>query len=215
MRATRQARLLALLKSDRPRTAAELASTLGVSERTIYRDTEALTRAGVALTGTPGSGYRLAPQHRLAPLTLTPDEMEALHLALAVLGESDGSLRAAADSLAEKLSAAMEETAGSGAQFAAALGGTGHLQAGLAHLRGLRSALRARQKLRITLTDDAVHIARPLRVSYAARAWTVLLWSETTQAFLLFPLPRLTALTPLPELFVDEPGKRAADFTGD
>ena len=43
--------------SPRPATAASLARELGVSERTIYRDTKLLISQGLPITGEAGVGY--------------------------------------------------------------------------------------------------------------------------------------------------------------
>jgi len=77
----------------------------------------------------------------------------------------------------------------------------------------VRAAIRARQRLRITLRGAATALEiRPLRLDYWGRIWTCVAWNETTGTFDSLRLDRITALTPLPGLFVDEPGKRLADY---
>ena len=80
MRASRLVSLLLILQTRGQLTAAELAERLGVSERTIQRDAEALAEAGVpieALRG-PAGGYRLAGGYRTRLTGLTTEEAEAL-----------------------------------------------------------------------------------------------------------------------------------------
>jgi predicted DNA-binding transcriptional regulator YafY len=80
MRASRLVSLLLLLQTRGQLTAAELSGHLGVSERTIQRDAEALAEAGVpieALRG-PAGGYRLAGGYRTRLTGLTTEEAEAL-----------------------------------------------------------------------------------------------------------------------------------------
>jgi predicted DNA-binding transcriptional regulator YafY len=71
-------RLLTLLQAMRgrrgPVTALQLAQSLDVSERTIYRDLAELAAQGVPIEGEAGVGYMLRPGLFLPPLMLSEDE---------------------------------------------------------------------------------------------------------------------------------------------
>ncbi len=82
MRADRLLSLLLLLQVKGKMTAQELARELEVSERTIYRDIDALSYAGVPVYGDPGhkGGYALVDDFRTNLTGMTRDELRALFM---------------------------------------------------------------------------------------------------------------------------------------
>jgi predicted DNA-binding transcriptional regulator YafY len=58
--------------------ARQLAQTLGVSQRTVYRDVADLQLSGVPIEGEAGVGYVLRKGSDIPPLMFTADELEAL-----------------------------------------------------------------------------------------------------------------------------------------
>lgn len=93
MRADRLLSLLMLLQTRGRMTAVSLARELEVSERTIYRDVNALSAAGVPIYGEPGreGGYSLLDSYRTSLTGLNEGEVRALFMmripdALAQLG---------------------------------------------------------------------------------------------------------------------------------
>lgn len=96
--------ILLQLDPDTWKRASDLADALGVSERTVYRDVQAMVEAGVPLQGVPGKGYRVPEDYLLAPVTLTTDEAIMLVLGSAYAAQNfDGRYRAAARSALHKL----------------------------------------------------------------------------------------------------------------
>lgn len=82
---SRSERLLALLQLLRGHryaiTGSELASQLGISLRTLYRDIATLQAQGAHIEGEAGIGYVLRPGFMLPPLMFSEEELDALVLA--------------------------------------------------------------------------------------------------------------------------------------
>ncbi|WP_152360826.1 helix-turn-helix transcriptional regulator [Microlunatus speluncae] len=104
----RQHAVIEQLRARHPKltTAAQLAELVGVSSRTIERDTVRLREAGIPLevvTGAHG-GYRIASRDRDCQVRLTPGEVSALLAALVAIGPYSS---ATAQSVFAKLTVAL------------------------------------------------------------------------------------------------------------
>jgi len=96
--------ILLQLDPDTWTRATDLARALGVSERTVYRDVQAMVEAGVPLQGVPGKGYRLPEDYLLAPVQLTRDEAVMLVLGSAYAAQNfSGRYQAAARAAQHKI----------------------------------------------------------------------------------------------------------------
>jgi predicted DNA-binding transcriptional regulator YafY len=119
-RADRLFQIVQRLRLRRLTTAADLASELEVSTRTVYRDVQDLLESGVPIEGEAGVGYRLQKGFELKPMTFTVDELEALVLGARLVeawGDPDlgvavrGAMNKIESVLPEPLQASMLKTA--------------------------------------------------------------------------------------------------------
>ncbi|MFF3952342.1 helix-turn-helix transcriptional regulator [Streptomyces sp. NPDC001890] len=109
MRAARLIRMVLLLQSRPAMTGAELARELEVSERTVTRDAQALSEAGVPVYADRGraGGYRLVGGYRTRLTGLARDEAEALFLSGLPSALREMGLEDAASAARLKVSAAL------------------------------------------------------------------------------------------------------------
>ncbi|MFE9168325.1 helix-turn-helix transcriptional regulator [Streptomyces kebangsaanensis] len=109
MRAARLIKMVLLLQSRPSMTAAELARELEVSERTVTRDAQALSEAGVPVYADRGraGGYRLVGGYRTRLTGLARGEAEALFLSGVPTALREMGLEDAASAARLKVSAAL------------------------------------------------------------------------------------------------------------
>ncbi|WP_170607710.1 helix-turn-helix transcriptional regulator [Ruegeria arenilitoris] len=210
--------IIQIMRNGKLHRAQDIADRLEVSVRTIYRDMDTLVASGVPIEGERGLGYMVREQITLPPLNLTPAELEALNLGMAIVAEAaDPDLKSAAESLAEKVDAVLPtQVVAEADAWKFAVYPFADAARGLAHMAPIRSAIKTRQKLRISyrridgaLTDRTI---RPLHMEYWGRVWTLTAWCELRTNFRVFRIDLIETITPLQEVFADEPGKRLNDY---
>ncbi|WP_170446341.1 helix-turn-helix transcriptional regulator [Ruegeria arenilitoris] len=210
--------IIQILRDGKLHRAQDIADRLEVSVRTIYRDMDTLVASGVPVEGERGVGYMVREQITLPPLNLTAAELEALNLGMAIVAEAaDPDLKAAAEALAAKIDAVLPtQVVAEADAWKFAVYPFADAARGLAHMAPIRAAIKSRQKLRLTyrridgtLTERTI---RPLHMEYWGRVWTLTAWCELRDAFRVFRIDLIESVTPLPEIFADEPGKRLADY---
>ncbi len=211
--------IIQILRDGKLHRARDIADRLNVSVRTIYRDMDTLAASGVPVEGARGVGYMAREAITLPPLTLSAEELEALNLGMAIVAEAaDPDLKAAALSLADKIDAVLpSQTVAAADAWKFAVYPFADAARGFSHISTLRAAIKGRQKLHLdyrridgTLTSRTI---RPLLMEYWGRVWTLTAWCEKRADFRVFRVDLIETARALPELFVDEPGKRLSDFT--
>lgn len=219
-RADRLFRIVELLRRSKRRklTARHIAEALEISERTVYRDIQALVQSGVPIRGEAGVGYALGAGFDVPPIMFDVDEIEALALGLRVVrawgdGElSDGATRALAK-IESVLPPSLRDRVQSTAVFA-----PGHHvpSADFASALGVvRGAIRERRRLRFEYTDvsnkRSERTVRPLALAFWGAKWTLGAWCELREDFRTFAVDRLERTESLTQ-FTAEPGRTLDDF---
>ncbi|MGL4291883.1 MAG: helix-turn-helix transcriptional regulator [Phreatobacter sp.] len=179
-------------------TAATIADTLEVSQRTVYRDILALQAMRVPIEGDRGVGYIMRPGFDLPPLMFSIEEMEALVLAPALLERTgDGELKDAAKRVGAKIAGAvpppLRQVLNTNALHA--WGSVAPAPAGL-DLALVRRAIRDERKLDLAYRDELGRATErtiwPVALIYYSETANIVAWCELRQARRNFRSDRVT-----------------------
>lgn len=206
----------ALRRHRHPVGGAALASSLGISLRTLYRDIATLQAQGADINGAPGLGYVLRPGFTLPPLMFSIDELQALALGSRwVAQRHDTHLAAAATEAMVKIAAVLPSALRHELDSAALLAGPDvaptaeALSAGDTELptvlSTIRQAIRREQCLHISYRDvDAKQSQRtvwPFALGYFDRCQVLVAWCTLRCAVRHFRTDRISALQLLEERY--------------
>ncbi len=217
-RADRLFQIVQQLHPSRAVTARQLADTLDVSERTIYRDIQDLSLSGVPVSGEAGQGYRLLPGFRLPPLMFTEEELEAIILgARMVRAWTDKDLARSAHQALQKIEHVVPERLRP--EFdKQEIQVPDFPMEGMAgeQLRQVRQAIRKQIKLKMDYTREdgqqSRRVIQPLGLFYWGKVWTVVGWCELRDAFRNFRLDRMQNLQPTNIPFKSQQGRTLQDY---
>lgn len=197
-KASRLFEIIQILRLARkPVTAADMAETLEVTPRSIYRDIAALQAMRVPIEGGRGIGYILRPGFDLPPLMFSIEETEAIVLALALLARTgDDELKAAAGRVNQKITGAVPEPLRLAfrSQALHAWGAVAPSPAGV-DLALVRRAIRDERKLGIDYRDElgraTERTIRPIALIYYSETANIVAWCELRQAIRNFRADRV------------------------
>jgi len=217
-RAERLFEIIQLIRRAGLIRARELAERLEVSERTVYRDIQAMIAQGVPIEGEAGIGYILRDGFDLPPLMFDKCEIEALMLGARIVeGLGDAELSDAASNVIAKIEAvvpkdlrdymAQTPLMAPGSRISAPIGFDAAL---------LRFALRERRRIAISYTDgiggESQRTVRPLSLAYFGPVWLLAGWCELREDFRVFRLDRISQCELLETTFQPERGKTLREF---
>jgi len=210
-------RLLFLIKAlhKHPRLNVErLAEECRVSTRTVFRDLQALTRAGISVESK--SGYRLASESIFLPLELTPEEYLTLYWALQSspvkennqLGHTGSRILA---KIRSHLDRGVELKTGPIKNLLQiAVKQTGLPEKELYFFAGLQKALS--DNVCVQIEYDSLGSGRstrgvdPYALTFRRHAWYLVGFDHQSKEFRVFRLSRIKKLTLKSERFTRDPG---------
>lgn len=176
MRASRLLLMLLLVQNRGRMTAGELATELEVSRRTILRDVEALSEAGLPMVvrAGRGGGIELGFSHRTRLTGLAADEAEALGVLLGRRSPELGALGLAAPAAraSAKLLESLPDPSRAIAQRAAgAFRLSGPTPPDDERVPALADAVRRRRVVRLRAQDPHVRTVHPVGLTLADDGW--------------------------------------------
>lgn len=206
-RLARMLRILTILRARSARTPKAIATELGVCERTVYRDLNALELAGVPYRFDKESGgYRIDGDFFLPPVQLTLGEAMALCV---LAGQLAGRGQVpfledawrAATKVRSQLPAAIREQVADGDGHVRVEAARVSPQSGCEpHFETLRRAIAARRKVRCTYDGGrhgkAPFLFRPYALFFGQRAWYVVGHSDAAGGERSLKLNRLGRVEP-------------------
>jgi predicted DNA-binding transcriptional regulator YafY len=217
-RADRLFEIVQALRGRRLTTARYLAERLHVSERTIYRDMQDLSLAGVPVQGEAGVGYQLPKSFDLPPIMFEHDEVVAL-LAGARMVRAWGGTRLAtsAEHAMEKIAAILPANKRITLDTTQIFAPNFHVDKRVAAIFDtLHDAITAKCIVAFKYEDESKRASkrrvRPLALHFWGERWTLAAWCETRKDFRNFRLDRFEQLKVEEAMFRDEAGKTLADF---
>jgi len=198
-------------------TAKTLSETLEVSERTIYRDIQALILSGIPVEGEAGIGYLLPNHFELPPLMFSVDELMALMLgSKMVQAWSDKTLAKSATSAFEKIEAIIPEHLQQNQPMPFIVPDFHIEQKHSEYSATIRQAIQAFSVLKISYIDAKNDISdrliEPLSLVYWGGKWTIIAFCLLRQDYREFRIDRIQTLLTTDEKFTTSDTKNITQY---
>lgn len=203
-----------LLLGRGPSTARTLAERFEVSTRTIYRDVERLSAAGIPVYMEKGrnGGIGLLPGFTLDKTVLSQEEREEVLSALNGLGAA-GYGEEGKDGALTKLASLFGDSGGGWIEVD--FSGWGWGREARENFDCLKAAVLGRRAVAFTYYGSAgegtSRVAEPLKLVFRGQAWYLYGWCRLRSDFRFFKLSRMEDVTPLEEVFTRPAPARVTD----
>ncbi len=208
-KAERLFQLITLLRGRRLAiTAKRLAEILEVSERTIYRDIQALIVSGVPIEGEAGVGYLLDKNFDLPPLMFTSEELLALLVGSKMVQSwADNSLANGASSAVDKITAILPDKLKKQSEHSPFVIPNYFRKAKKIELsQEIREAITNEKQLLIDYCDAKEKVSQrtiePLGLIFWGGKWTIVAFCCLRNDYREFRLDRIVNCETLPDSFV-------------
>lgn len=209
---TRLSRLTAILMQLQTRrlvTATMLSEKFNVSVRTIYRDIRSLEQSGVPILTEDGKGYSLMEGYRVAPVTFTEPEANALILAeQLVLKNKDASFIKDYMDAIDKIKAVLKHQVKDKANLLAErtrFDQNINRERTSNTLSSLQFSITNFTLVKMAYSNEAkkasTRIIEPFALLSTQENWLLVAWCRLRKEFRYFRLDRIKSLEILPETF--------------
>ena len=223
-RMRRADRLFLIIHSLRGRRTAlqarQLAQTLGVSQRTVYRDVADLQLSGVPIEGEAGVGYVLRKGSDIPPLMFNADELEALVVGTRFVRAFAGarladSAKTALLKIEAVLPPELRERAAHTRIFAPVWRDQ-HQSEFATMIDRLHAAIVGNHVLQLDYRDESGRVSarevEPLCLSFWGGAWTLGAWCRLRKDFRNFRPDRMAACAPTGEVCAESVERNLASY---
>ncbi len=209
-------RLVTLLQSRTTRRAKDLARVMGVSERTVFRDLEALSAAHIPVHFDSVEGrYRINSDYFLPPIQLTLGEAMALSVLGAEMGQSgqvpflQEAWQAVTKIRSHLPAAVLDELEPLDGRVRVQTTQVSPQAGSASHFETLRQSIARRRKVRCVYDGghrDGAFLFRPYSLFFAQRAWYVIGLNERRGQERSLKLNRIreVKLTDMPYMIPDD-----------
>ena len=203
MKTDRLFQILYLLLDKKRISAPELAETLEVSPRTIYRDIDTLSASGIPVYSVPGKngGISLLPEYKFDKSFLSDREQNEILFALQSFQAANPNIHP----LLAKLGNSFQKTGQSWIEVDFSRWGYRQFDSRTFHL--MKQGILEKQLMEIEYCSSfGKHTTRrikPARLIFKSKNWYLQAYCLYAEGFRVFKLNRIRSLTLLPEHFTD------------